>query len=91
MPYTLRLFLFKMQFFFHNANLFGSVLFTFYIKSVIKLKKNNSGAKGSLWYAIDCQSETHRNTAFQGRGKHWSFPSIKDDDMILQNHKHTNI
>ena len=30
---------------FHNANLFGSVLFTFYIQGVLKLKKNNSGAK----------------------------------------------
>ena len=25
------------------------VLFTFYIQSVLKLKKNNSGAKGLIW------------------------------------------
>ena len=33
---------------FHNANLFGSVFFTFYIQGVLKLKKNNSGAKGLI-------------------------------------------
>jgi hypothetical protein len=32
---------------FHNANLFGSLLFTFYIRYVLKLK-NNSGAKGVI-------------------------------------------
>ena len=45
MLYTLRFFLLKCSLF-HNANLFGSVLFTFYIQGVLKLKKNDSGAKG---------------------------------------------
>ena len=46
MLYTLRLFSSKCSLF-HNANFFGSVLFTFYIQGVLKLKKNNnSGAKG---------------------------------------------
>ena len=30
---------------FHNCNVFGSLLFTFYIQGVLKLKKINSGAK----------------------------------------------
>jgi hypothetical protein len=30
---------------FHNSNYLVHVLFTFYIQSVLKIKKNNSGAK----------------------------------------------
>jgi len=30
---------------FHNSNVFGSCLFTFYIQGVLEFKKNNSGAK----------------------------------------------
>ena len=44
MVYTLRFFSSKCSLF-HNSNVFGSVLFTFYIQGVLKLKKNNSGAK----------------------------------------------
>jgi len=44
MVYTLCFFSLKCSLF-HNSNVFGSVLFTFYIQGVLKLKKNNSGAK----------------------------------------------
>ena len=45
---------------FHNANLFGSVLFTFYIQGVLKLKKNNSGAKGLIFKYLDSNLEDKR-------------------------------
>jgi len=48
MLYTLRFFSSKCSLF-HNANFFGSLLFTFYIQGVLKLKKNNSGAKGLIY------------------------------------------
>jgi len=44
MVYTLRFFSSKCTLF-HNSNVFGSVFFTFYKHVVLKLKKNNSGAK----------------------------------------------
>ena len=43
MVYTLSFFSSKCSLF-HNSNIFGSVLFTFYIQCVVKFKKN-SGAK----------------------------------------------
>jgi len=43
--YTLRFFLFKMQFFFIILAYLVPVLFTFYTQGVLKLKKNNSSAK----------------------------------------------
>ena len=45
MLYTLRFFLFKMQFF-HNANLFGSCVIHILFTGCAKIKENNSGAKG---------------------------------------------
>ena len=48
MFYTLRFFLFKMQFF-HNANLFGSCIIHILYTVCAKIKKkNNSGAKGLI-------------------------------------------
>jgi hypothetical protein len=44
MVYTLRFFLFKMQFF-HKSNVFGSCIIHILYTGVLKLKKNNSGAK----------------------------------------------
>ena len=38
MVYTLRFFSSKRSLF-HNSNVFGSVLFTFYIQGVLKIKK----------------------------------------------------
>ena len=46
MLYTLRFFLFKMQFLFHNANLFGSCIIHILYTGFAEIKKNNSGAKG---------------------------------------------
>ena len=47
MLYTLRFFLFKMQF--HNANLFGSCITHILCTGCAKIKKkNNSGAKGLI-------------------------------------------
>ena len=43
MVYTLGFFLFKMQFFFHNSNVFGC---TFYVQSVLKFKKIIPAPKG---------------------------------------------
>jgi len=45
MVYTLRFFSLKCSLF-HNSNLFGSVLFTFYIQSALKLKKIIPAPKG---------------------------------------------
>ena len=45
MVYTLSFFLFKMQFFFYNSNIFGSCIIYILYTGVLKLKKNNSGAK----------------------------------------------
>jgi len=44
MVYTLRFFFSKCSLF-HNFIVFGSVLFTFFIQGVLKLKKNYSGRK----------------------------------------------
>ena len=38
-----------MQFFFHNANLFGSCIIHILYTGCAKIKKNNSGAKGLIW------------------------------------------
>ena len=43
---------------FHNANLFGSVLFTFYIQGVLKLKKK-SGAKGLKIHSVSAVNKFH--------------------------------
>jgi len=45
MVYTLRFLLLKMQFFLIILKCLFPILFTFYIQGVLKLKKNNSGAK----------------------------------------------
>ena len=53
MLYTLRSFLFKMQFFFHNANFFGScIIHILYTGCAEIKKKNNSGAKGLKYLCI---------------------------------------
>ena len=53
MLYTLRFFLFKMQFFFlHNANLFGSCIIYILYTGCAEIKKNNSGAKGLTKWKI---------------------------------------
>ena len=46
MVYTLRSFLFKMQFFFlNNSNVFGSCIIRISYTVYAKIKKKNSGAK----------------------------------------------
>jgi len=45
MVYTLRFFLFSKCSGFHNSNVFGSCIIHILYKGVLKLKKNNSGAK----------------------------------------------
>ena len=45
MVYNLRFFLFKMQFFFHNSNVFGSCIIHILYTGCARIKKNNSGAK----------------------------------------------
>ena len=45
MVYTLRFFLFKMQFLFHNSNVSGSCIIHILYTGRAKIKKNNSGAK----------------------------------------------
>ena len=47
MLYTLRFFSSKCSLF-HNANLFGSCIIHILYTGVLKLKKNNSGAKGLI-------------------------------------------
>ena len=51
---------------FHNANLFGSCIIHILYTGVLKLKKNNSGAKGLivsttqygfLWQSCGCQTD----------------------------------
>ena len=59
MVYTLRFFLFKMQFV-HNSNLFGSCIIHILYTECAKIKKNNSGAKrlGSLTNSALCERST---------------------------------
>jgi len=52
MVYTLRFFSSSKCSLFHNSNVFGSCLFTFYIQGVLKFKKNNSGAKRLSTYSF---------------------------------------
>ena len=54
MVYTLRVFLFKIQFF-HNSNVFGSCIIHILYTGCAKIKKINSGAKkliGAAWYHV---------------------------------------
>jgi len=46
MVYTLRLFLFKMQFFFHNSNFFGSCIIHILYTECAKIKKVIPAPKG---------------------------------------------
>ena len=51
MVYNLRFFSSKYSLL-HNSNLFGSLLFTFYIQSVLKLKKKIPAPKGQCYPSI---------------------------------------
>jgi len=54
MVYTLRFFYLKYSLF-HNSNLFGSCIIHILYTGVLKLKKNNSGAK-RLRYILHCDN-----------------------------------
>ena len=61
MLYTLCFSLFKMQFFFIMLTCLVPVLFTFYTQGVLKLKNNNSGAKGLKTLVKICHYEIYNN------------------------------
>jgi hypothetical protein len=51
MVYTIRFFFFFCSLI-HNSNMFGSCIIHCYIQDVLKLKKNNSGAKRLKWCTV---------------------------------------
>jgi len=54
MLYTLRFFFSSKYNFFHNAKLFGSCIIHILYTGCANIKKNNSGAKGLIYYASTC-------------------------------------
>ena len=64
MLYTLRFFSLRNAVCFIMLTSLVSVLFTFYIQNVLKLKQNNSGAKG-LTYGTEIMFTTFREGVIQ--------------------------
>ena len=72
MLYTLRFFSSSKYSLFHKANFLVPVLFTLYIQGVLKLKKNNSGAKG----LTGAKQDESVRLGSCGRLKHNNTPSV---------------
>jgi len=68
MVYTLRFFPSPKCSLFHNSNYLVPVLFTFYIQVVLKLKKNNSGAKRLREVKSDIEKQSQFPPPSDSRG-----------------------
>ena len=70
MIYTLRFFLFKMQFFFfYNSNIFGFCIIHILYTECAKIKKNNSGAKRLMMicaHVVDTTDKTFGKNSTEG-------------------------
>ena len=78
MVYPLSFFLFKMQFFFHNSNVFGSCIIHILYTGCAKIKKKISGAK-----RLSKVSKVRHGTARKAVGCHPQLPLTEQISFLF--------